>query len=147
VLRLLIQGGPADGLWWPFVRGVADERIGRTASDLGKQAPDETRDHVGAERARGQLDGPRRDPVDERERDRWIQLRDKLVRVEPAFPDAPLGPFVDWASAVARFSFESSRVLVGQRSAERPAVDAGSTGVQPGSTANVLGDTASATEA
>ena len=89
VLRTLIEDGPT-GDWWALVEGVIK---GATAKEAKT--------------------------VDSRLRaDRWKLLGDRLEQVKPQYGAADCAAFVYWARDVARFSFESSRVLLGQP--ERP---------------------------
>jgi hypothetical protein len=90
VLRRLIEDRPS-GDWWKLVYEIIDGAIEPEAMSVDARL----------------------------ENDRWKLLRGRLDKVRPFFVDADCEPFVYWAPDVARFSFESSRVLVGQP--ERPA--------------------------
>jgi hypothetical protein len=89
VLRTLIEDRPT-GDWWALVEGIIE---GVTATEAKT--------------------------VESRLRaDRWKLLGDRLEQVKRLYGAADCAAFVYWARDVARFSFESSRVLVGQP--ERP---------------------------
>jgi len=87
VLRRLIEKDVKALGWWTLTRQVVREgRLERPAT------------------AEGRL-----------RNEQWDQFEAQLDRVAKAWPGRPpVGPFVDWAPEVARYSFQSSRVLVGR---------------------------------
>lgn len=94
LLRELIETQPVE-TWWTFVDKLKAARLAasRTESD--------------ASLARN---GDRTLPPD-----RWVELFDRLERIRPYLADQPCSVFTKWAPRIARYSFQSGRILFSTR--------------------------------
>jgi len=126
ILRELVERQP-EGTWWKFVDDLAREYIDAAA----KQEDASTLDRRGGEgdRRRKNRNGkpadgasPMKDDSERRQRaQRWEDLQRRLGEVraliekEGAPKDPACSQFTKWSTVVARYSFESGRVLTAAR--------------------------------
>jgi hypothetical protein len=102
IFRTLIEENPQEH-WWEFIASFK----GRILPDPTSSADPEN----GAAARGGRTNAAGTTPVDKR---LWIELFEKLGRLEKQLNDRPCQQFNRWASRVARYSFQSGRVLLSQ---------------------------------
>jgi len=108
ILRRLIEEKP-QGNWWAFIDAVKIEMCRKRVSPSVPGAK-KTADKNGppAEAVQGE-------PVGASENGDWVELMARLERFKKGFSDRPVHQFGVWAPRVARYSFQSGRVLYYQQ--------------------------------
>ena len=110
ILRALLDDDRTGG-WLEFVAGIeAPTRL------LQRGLAGKTRGPADEFRPKDRL--PETDRADA---ERWSVLLRKLARIEARTGTLDVELFRDWARPVARYGFESSRILLGERPGEEPA--------------------------
>jgi len=110
ILRALLDDDRTGG-WLEFVAGIdAPTRLLQRGLAGKKRGP--------ADEFRPKDRLPEADQVDA---ERWSVLLRKLARIERRTGRLDVELFRDWARPVARYGFESSRILLGERPGEEPA--------------------------
>ncbi|HEX5012714.1 MAG TPA: P-loop NTPase fold protein [Candidatus Limnocylindrales bacterium] len=109
ILRTLLEREPA-GRWLGFVVGLKDPleltmQVTGAASSTGQ--PEYVPRTVGRDRINAA--------------ERWASLQNKLTRIDAAFGPIDAASFRPWARRVARYGFESSRVLVTEETRQESA--------------------------
>ena len=104
ILRKLIEEKPG-GNWWGFIDAMKQEMNVEpgSPSDQAAGKSGSAAEPVSDER------------VDGMEKAGWAELMTRLERFRPSFQDRPLYQFQVWAPRVARYSFQSGRVLYYQQ--------------------------------
>jgi hypothetical protein len=96
ILRVLIDEEPS-GNWWEFVSSFKDRKLGKSASSDASASTAKAAAERRANRAS------------------WVELFEKLDKVKHLVSDRSCEQFVEWAPRVARYSFQSGRVLSYQK--------------------------------
>jgi len=110
ILRVLIEEEPS-GDWWGFVSSFKARMLDGSASQSKKKLkPASKSSMTTAPDAAGET-------PDESRTDRasWLELFERLDKVKNLVSDRPCKQFVEWAPRVARYSFQSGRVLYYQK--------------------------------
>ncbi|HET9346163.1 MAG TPA: P-loop NTPase fold protein [Candidatus Limnocylindrales bacterium] len=111
ILRALLEREPAGG-WLDFVVRLKEPRE-LTRLVRGDQSPSGEAGYV----PQNQL------PFDKvNTAERWAALQNKLTRIDAAIGPIEASLFRPWARRVARYGFESSRVLVTEETRQEPAL-------------------------
>jgi len=98
ILRDLLERKPIE-TWWKFINSFKEQ----------------------TEKQNTSLDNTTQDSVSKAEAERWRQLMENLdlTTVRSLVPeDQSCADFVEWASQVARYSFQSGRLLIARRSVD-----------------------------
>jgi hypothetical protein len=117
LLLAILTGYPAEGTqmlrallerersetWWSFVEALQRAKLPASAENQTTA----TNAHDGSVRSLC----PER-ASDAVQAERWKGLFDRLERIRPNLQDQPCAGFVKWAPRVARYSFQSGRVLL-----------------------------------
>jgi hypothetical protein len=111
IIRDLIEQDPRDSCWT-----VVDGYTEKYRESSKRQSPAST---------------PRRsmlveNPIASRlDSERWREFLDHLSLLRPVFPDRPCSGFTKWAPRIARYSFQSARVLQFATPSSGPALSRG----------------------
>lgn len=111
ILRKLIEGKP-QGNWWDFVDEMKKDLLVKAVpgSDAKqKKMADVQKEKDRATEANSQDGGSGADEA------AWLELFSRLDRIRKDFTDRPVEQFQKWAPRVARYSFQSGRVLYYQQ--------------------------------
>ena len=111
ILRKLIEGKP-QGNWWDFVDEMKKDLLVKAVpgSDAKqKKMADVQKEKDRATEANSQDGGSGADEAS------WLELFNRLDRIRKDFGDRPVEQFQKWAPRVARYSFQSGRVLYYQQ--------------------------------
>jgi hypothetical protein len=122
ILQRLVREKP-DGTWWEFVDSFPSRPRSPSASVNGNG-------HASAEALEGDAHdslesiGAGEQPADMAGEDRWPELLTKLDAMRSLIPERQsCTPFSEWAYEVARYSFQSGRILLAR---EEEGVEVGS---------------------
>ena len=106
ILRDLIQNSH-DETWWVFIENLEARKL----SNSPKKDRRRKRDVSGVpDPARSSEDGDKTF-----QGQRWGELFNRLRRLRPSVYDHPCAAFARWAPRIARYSFQSGRVLLNAR--------------------------------
>lgn len=105
ILRRLMEEKPT-GDWWVFVDGLRSE-MGELALRGARAATKRAAGGEGNVTAKAAAN----EDAEKAEKTEWDELCERLMRFKANFPDRPVYPFRIWAPRVARYSFQSGRVL------------------------------------
>jgi KAP family P-loop domain len=110
ILRALLERAPA-GAWLEFVVGLKEPRELTNHVQAG-QSPSGDAEYV-----------PKNDLQFDKinSAERWAALQNKLTRIDASIGPIDASLFRPWARRVARYGFESSRVLVTDETRQEPA--------------------------
>jgi len=103
ILRRLIEKQPGKS-WWDFMDRLQGE-FPAVESSNEKPAAKRT-----ANRGKAKEDGSSERSQDV-EKTEWDELFERMARFKKGFKDRPIDAFQKWAPRVARYSFQSGRVL------------------------------------
>jgi hypothetical protein len=109
ILRELMIGPKKSALWLSFVSALK-EPTELTTLRTRRRPPNSSREYMAKE-------GLSAEKINEAER--WATLQTKLARIDRVTGPMPAIAFAPWAPRVARYGFESSRVLISDDSAPR----------------------------
>jgi hypothetical protein len=113
ILRLLTEE-ELTGSWWDFVSSLKTRLLDGSASVASKELKEATHS---SEATSSSADAAEGKSLAESRTDRasWVELFERLDKVKALVNDRPCGQFAKWAPRVARYSFQSGRVLYYQR--------------------------------
>jgi hypothetical protein len=115
ILQRLIEEKHLEN-WGQFVEALKKSIQATPAAEI----PETTTKFVGAAKQRTKdkevsKANQSNDNAASRRDQRWTELFAKLDRLENNLNDMPCKPFCDWATQIARYSFQSGRVMLYQR--------------------------------